>query len=265
MLAVQRRREILSRLDESGSVRVTDLALSFTVTEETIRRDLHRLDQEGRLIRIHGGAMSIHNDRRELPLEVRETIRLDEKRAIAALAVRHIHEGDVIALDASSTARELAKVLPEFPLTVVTNCMAIVGTLTDRKYIRVLSTGGMLDGPSLSFVGPLAELSLQRFSVAKLFVSSKGVDADRGLSVASSDHAAIKRKMIELADRVFLLVDSSKFGARSVEFFCDLSEIDSVITDSGISQDAVKAIERAGAVLEIAPLGGSSKAVESHR
>ncbi len=265
MLAVQRRREILNRLDDSGSVRVTELADKFTVTEETIRRDLHRLDQEGRLVRIHGGAVSIHNDRRELPLEVRETINLDEKKAIAALAVKQIQEGDVIALDASSSARELAKTLPDFPLTVVTNCMAIAGTLTHQKYIRVLSTGGLLDGPSSSFVGPLAELALQRFSVAKLFISCKGVDLDRGLSVALSDHAAIKRKMIDLSDKVFLLVDSSKFGAKSVEFFCDLAEIDCVFTDAGVPAAAIRAMEKGGVALEIAALQATRKSPDGKR
>ncbi len=232
MLASERHRGILARLASAGGVRVAQLASDLNVTQETIRRDLERLDAEGKLVRTHGGAMAVETDRRELPLDVRETINLDKKRAIARRAVREIVPGDVIALDASSTARELARIIPDIPVTVVTNALPVASALIDRPAVRVIMTGGILDRPSMSLVGPLAEQSLDRFHIQKLFLSCRGFDVARGLSVAADEHAGIKRRMVDLSDAVYLLVDGAKIGVRSVEFFAPAEEIDMLITDA---------------------------------
>ena len=121
---------------------MASLAAELTVTQETIRRDLERLDAEGKLIRTHGGAMVVETDRRELPLDVRETVNLEFKRAIARRAVKEIVPGDVIALDASSTAHELAKVIPDIAITVVTNALPIASALIDKSSVRVIIMGG---------------------------------------------------------------------------------------------------------------------------
>lgn len=252
MLAQERQREILNRVLAGGSVRVASLARELSVTDETIRRDLERLDQEGKLIRIHGGALPPEKDRRDLPFGVREAVNLEAKRSIAQYAVRHIADGDVIALDASSTAREMARVIPDIPLTVVTNSIAVVAALVDRVRVRVISTGGVLDAPSLSYIGPLAEQALSRFHVKKLFLSCQGIDFERGLSVTADEHAGIKRRMMELADTTFLLVDHSKFGVKAVEFFAPLSDVDVVLTDAGLDPALKEQLESVGLVVEIA-------------
>lgn len=231
MLASERHREILARLASVGGVRVASLASELNVTQETIRRDLEKLDAEGKLVRTHGGAMAVETDRRELPLDVRETINLDKKRAIARRAAQEISSGDVIALDASSTAHELAKIIPDIAVTVVTNAIPVALALMDRPAVRVVITGGILDRPSMSMVGPLAEQSLERFHVQKLFFSSRGLDTARGVSVTADEQAGIKRRMIDLCEKAYLLLDSTKFGVRSVEFFAAVEELDVVITD----------------------------------
>ena len=232
MLAVQRHRQILDRIETAGSVRVAELAKSLGVTEETIRRDLEKLDTEGKIIRTHGGALPIEDVGRELPYNIRKTEMLAEKRAIAQAAVRHIAPGEVIAMDPSSTVYELACQLPDIPLTVVTNAVEVASVLVSRPQIRVISTGGRLDRLSQSYLGPLAEPVLEHFNVNKLFLSSKGVDTQRGLSVADDDHARIKRLMMQVAEKTYLLADHSKFGIKSAVFFADLKAIDAVITDA---------------------------------
>ncbi|MBI3758464.1 MAG: DeoR/GlpR transcriptional regulator, partial [Deltaproteobacteria bacterium] len=191
-------------------------------------------------------------DRRDLPFGVRETVNLAEKRAIAQHAVQHIADGDVIALDASSTARELARLIPDIPLTVVTNSIAVVSALVDRVRVRVISTGGVLDAPSLSYIGPLAEQALGRFHIKKLFLSCQGIDLERGLSVTADEHAGIKRRMIELAERTFLLVDHSKIGVKAVEFFAPVADVDVVLTDSGIDPEFRRTLQELGITVEIA-------------
>jgi DeoR family fructose operon transcriptional repressor len=232
MLSIERHREILGRLQRIGSVRVSELALSLKVTEETIRRDLDKLSQEGSLVRIRGGAVPVQTDQVELPFDVRETVNLREKQEIAFAAVRFVEAGQVLALDASSTAREFARVLPDTPLTVVTNSLAITTALARRERIRIVSTGGVLDGPHLAYDGIIAEQALERFNINKLFFSVKGVDLERGLSVAADGHARTKRRMMDLAEQIILLVDGSKFNQRAVEFFADVRDVDVVITDS---------------------------------
>jgi len=253
MLARERHREILDRVAEVGGVRVAALAEQLCVTPETIRRDLEKLGSEGKLIRIHGGAMPIGNDRRELPLDVRGTVNLAQKRTIARYALRYVSHGDVIALDASSTAREMARVLPDIPLTVVTNSIAVATALAERPEVRVVSTGGLLDGPSLSYVGPIAEESLARFHIKKAFISCQGIDLERGLSVTADEHAGIKRRMIDLAEAAYLLADSTKFGRKAVEFFAPLSEIDAVITDAAVSSEVLRVFTETGHTVEVAP------------
>lgn len=252
MLAQERQREILNRVASGGSVRVADLAREMSVTEETIRRDLERLDQQGRLVRIHGGALPLEQDRRDLPLGIRETVNADAKRRIAAAAARHIREGDVIGLDASSTARELARALSDIPLTVVTNSFANIACLTDRLRTRVISTGGVLDTASLSYLGAIAEFTLSKFHVNKLFFSCQGVDPQRGLSVTADEHAGIKRRMLDISDTAILLADSTKFGVQAVEFFAPLDELDLIITDALPPRGVQEACQAAGVEIEIA-------------
>jgi len=252
MLAPERQKAILDLLARHGGVRVASVASDFGVTQETIRRDLERLEREGRLVRSHGGAIPLDRDRTELPLDVREIVHLEQKRAIAAHAAAGIREGDVIALDASSTARELARLLPDIPLTVVTNSLAAAMALHDRSRVRVVVAGGVLDGPSRSFVGEMATEMLDRFHFTRAFISCQGIDLERGLSVAADQHAGIKRRMIALASEAVLLADSSKFGVKAVEFFAKVADVDTIITDPGADPKMIARLGKAGVRVEIA-------------
>ncbi len=259
MLAEQRHSEIIRRLSDVGGVRVADLARDLSVTEETIRRDLERLGREGRLLRTHGGAVPVQPISRDLPFDVRRTAHHEEKVAIARHAVACIGEGDVIALDPSSTVHELTKVIPDIPLTVVTNSLIATVRLLNRKHVHVLSTGGILEQTTCAWVGSFAERTLERLNINKLFLSSKGVDLARGLSEVDDAQAAIKRRMLELADEAYLLVDHSKFHQRSAVLVAELREIDVVITDAAVDAGVVQALQSVGCRVEIAACaaGGS--------
>lgn len=259
MLAAERHRTIMALLERHGSVRVTRAAAGFGVTQETIRRDLELLEAGGRLLRTHGGAVPLERDRTELPLEVRQTVHLAQKRAIAAHAAAGIGEGHVIALDASSTARELARLLPDLPLTVVTNSLAAAMVLHDRSRVRVVVTGGVLDGPSCSLVGEMVAETLDRFHFTRAFVSCQGIDVVRGLSVTADEQAGIKRRMIGLADESVLLADSSKFGVKAVEFFAKVGDVDTIITDRGLDAATRIKLARAGVSVEIARPRGTAR------
>ncbi|XEC97698.1 DeoR/GlpR family DNA-binding transcription regulator [Paenibacillus tarimensis] len=234
MLVAERYEKIVQLVNERGSVRVSELSELCEVTEETIRRDLDRLEQAGRLRRSHGGAVSV-KDQPEIPYFEREIIHAEEKKRIAAEAVRRIGPKDRILLDASTTAWYMAAILPDVPLTVLTNSIKVAMELSSKEKIEVISTGGQLAQRSLSYVGPLAERSLDAYYVDKLFLSCKGVHLERGISESNELQARLKQKMIGMADRVVLLADASKFGVQAFTHVADMKEIHEVITDRSLS------------------------------
>src|SRR5699024_8012836 len=160
MLVAERQQKIIGIVNQRKSVRVSELSKIFKVTEETIRRDLERLEKDKKLARSHGGAISLHpNDSLEIPYSEREIINVKEKQQIALESIKQVQEGNKIILDASTTAWYMAKTLPDIPLTVMTNSIKVAMELSKKKQIMVIATGGTLLSKSLSYVGPLAEAS----------------------------------------------------------------------------------------------------------
>ncbi|HEY0827640.1 MAG TPA: DeoR/GlpR transcriptional regulator, partial [Bacilli bacterium] len=168
---------------------------------------------------------------RELPYSEREINCMHEKINIAREAVNRVVERDVILLDASTTAWQMARLLPDMRITVLTNAMKVALELAERSKIKVIFTGGTLSAPSLSFIGPLAEKTLQEYHVNKLFFSCKGVDLDRGLSDSNESHALLKRCMMTIADQSYLLADHTKFGVKALTMFSPLKDLHEIITD----------------------------------
>lgn len=243
MLVAERYEKIVQLVSERGSIRVSELSELCEVTEETIRRDLQRLEQAGRLRRTHGGAVSVSDHQSEIPYAEREITHAEEKKRIAQDAVQFIQPQDRIILDASTTAWYMASYIPDIPLTVLTNSIKVAAELSSKEKVEVISTGGLLAHRSLSFVGPLAERSLDAYHVDKVFFSGKGVHLDRGISESNELQARMKQKMIGMADQVFLLADASKFGVQAFTRVADLNQIHSIITDNRISPEALSQLK----------------------
>lgn len=239
MLVAERYEKIVELVNDRGSIRVSELSELCMVTEETIRRDLDRLEQAGKLRRSHGGAVSVKDSQPETPYAEREITHAEEKKRIAQEAIKLINPKDRIVLDASSTAWYMASNLPDIPLTVLTNSIKVAIELSGKEKVEVISTGGLLASRSLSYVGPLAERSLDAYYVDKLFLSCKGVHLDRGISESNELQARIKLKMIGIADEVILLADSSKFGVQAFTHVADMSEVNTIITDRRASEATV--------------------------
>ncbi|TXC90571.1 DeoR/GlpR transcriptional regulator [Metabacillus litoralis] len=251
MLVAERHRKIVDVVNEKLSVRVTELSKIFKVTEETIRRDLEKLEKENLLRRSHGGAVSIQDEQTEVSYTEREITNAAQKRAIAIEAVKLIEPGDQIVLDASTTAWYMAKEMPDLPLTVLTNSIKVAVELSKKEQVRVISTGGMLQPKSLSYVGPLAERSLNMYHVNKAFISCKGVHIDAGLSDSNEWQALLKKQMMFIADQTILLADSTKFGVRTFAQIKEIQNIGRVITDDSIDDSYSRALEEKGVLLQI--------------
>lgn len=244
MLVAERHKKIITIVDEKGSIRVSELSQIFNVTEETIRRDLEKLETEGKLQRSHGGAVSVKQEGQvELPYFEREIRNVKEKMAVAEEAVHHVAINDRIILDASTTAWYMAKRLPDIPLTVITNSMKVIMELSTREKVTVISSGGTLMSRSLSFVGPLAMETIEPYHVNKAFISCQGIHNERGISDSNEMQSFVKKKMIEIADEVYLLADYTKFGVQALSRIAPLETIHYMITDSKTDQAYIRSLQ----------------------
>lgn len=251
MLVLERQKKILDKLELTGSVRVTELAVEFDVTEETIRRDLDKLAEQGVLRRTHGGAVSDKSRNREIPYWFREITHEREKTSIAHHALSYISEGDRIMLDASTSAWHIAKRLRDMDLTVVTNSIRVAVTLSELEKVKVISVGGVLAKRSLSYVGTQAEETMRNYHVDKLFLSCAGVDLERGLSDLTDEQASMRRCMIKQADRRFLLTDYSKIGVRAFSVIGACSLIDEMITDHLVPSGFIERARQQGMMVTV--------------
>ena len=232
MLAIERRNAILAKLNVEGKVIVTDLSREFDVTEETIRRDLEKLDNEGLATKTYGGAVANQNLNVDLPYNVRKRANVERKQKIAEKIAEMINDGDYIMLDASSTAIYVTKcILHRKNITLITNSVEIMMELADKSDWNILSTGGSLKKGALSLVGASAERMIRGFHVDLAICSSKGIDMNVGITDSNEKDSEIKRAIFAAANKKILAVDATKFDKISFVHVCNINEIDTVVTD----------------------------------
>ncbi len=260
MLVSERQRQILHQLQSEGFVRTCDLVETYGVSDETIRKDLTALEQLGRLVRNHGGAMRLAPERFDLPLPERTAINEREKDLIGIAAADLISPRETIFLDASSTVLRLADHLPDIPLTVITNAHHIVVSLAPRNDLTLVCTGGTYENQSRSYVGAMAEDASRRFVIRTAFLGVDAFDPERGAMDLNHGHGVLKERLIERVDRVVILADSAKLGARSAYCFAETGKIDILVTDDAAPPDLVKRFEAKGVKVILAGSRGAQAA-----
>lgn len=247
MLAIERRKEILEKLQAEHRVVVSELSQSYGVSEETIRRDLEKLENEGYAIKSYGGAVINENASLDFSFNVRKNRNIAGKQLIARLASRMVHDGDSLMLDASSTAVYIARALKEKKnLIVITNSIEIIIELLDMTDWKVLSTGGASRVSSYALVGPQTDKMLRDYHVDRAFVSCKGFDLDAGFTDSDELHANNKKTMMDAAKEKILVVDSSKFGETAFVSIGALADINVVVTDKKPDDKWLQAFQAAG-------------------
>jgi DeoR/GlpR family transcriptional regulator of sugar metabolism len=249
MLAVERQHRILDMLSQSRAVTTARAAKVLGVSEETVRRDFEKLETDGRLCREHGGAVRTNDSRCDLPLDSREAANVAEKEAITRVALAQIQKGDTVFFDASSTVFHLARLLADLEVTVLTNGLKVATELARRPAVEVILLGGVVSHLSLSCQGTLADQMLDSYHVQKAFMSCRGLDANRGLSEANAEQAALRRKIIKLSDRTIVLADHTKIGLKSSYFFARLADVDTLITDRLPERTLKQALKQCGTKL----------------
>lgn len=227
-----------------GFARVSELSAKLGVSEHTVRRDLNAMEEVGSVERVRGGVILRGGRDGQVP-------HLFEKRRIGKAAAALIRPGEIVCIDAGSTTFEVARNLPTSGIGILTNAVNIAYEIaTNRPDVNVTLTGGSVvgqHGSAFGLSGPIALQSVKYAgAVSKAIIGAVGLDTRFGASDRWHYLAEIKREMIRIAETTILVMDSSKIGTRYLEFVCPLDDIDSLVTDSGISQEARDTLEKRG-------------------
>jgi DeoR family fructose operon transcriptional repressor len=245
--AEERQQAIVKLARKHGRVDVMALADDLNVTAETIRRDLTALERAGVLRRVHGGAIPVERIGFEPAVAARDAVMTAEKERIAKAALAELPADGAIILDAGTTTARLAQALPnDRELTVVVNSPVLATILGPRPNITVLLLGGRLRGRTLAAVDDWALRPLADLYVDVAFMGTNGCSAERGLTTPDQAEAAVKRAMIAAARRVVVLADHTKVGNDNLARFCSISDVDVLITDSGLDAELATELEEAG-------------------
>ncbi len=245
MLSEERQAILLQELQSKGYAQVNEMADKLNVTPITIRRDFAFLEEQGKCSRTRGGAvLTSQGTTPELPYEIKAQRRVPEKQRIAQIAAKHIREGDIIILDSGSTTFQLARqLLPRRQITVVTNDLKIASLLAVNPSITLICTGGVSRANVYTLLGSQTEQFLKTIRVDTTFLGADAVHPDGVVSNVNLDEVAVKRAMLSAGSQKILLADSAKFGVRGFASVCGISDLDLVITDTGLEKEWLQRFE----------------------
>lgn len=253
MMAEERRTQILQIVRTAGRVKVNELASRFSTSAVTIRNDLNELHQRGMVLRSHGGAVLPDTILRESPVHERLNANSDEKQRIGAKAALLINDGETIILDSGTTTLEIARQIKRKQgLHVITNGVNIAAELLDARDVQTFIIGGTVRGESASISGRFSEEMFDQFSADKLFLSGAGCDLEFGVSGANLEETMVNRSMMRIAREIILVADASKFSKRSMTRIAPFTEIDTVISDTKLSEEIQEKLRMLGCNLILA-------------
>jgi DeoR/GlpR family transcriptional regulator of sugar metabolism len=263
VLVEERRQRVLDLVSRKGFVGLADLARAIRVSQSTIRRDLEYLHQQGRLRRTHGGAISQGDG--ELPaLEERSARQIEEKRQVAQAAAARIRDGDTILLDGGTTTLEVARLLVGRRLQIVTNSLPIANLFASNRETELIMLGGYVYPRTGVALGPLTVRMLPDIHVNQTILSVGGITA-KGLFNSNVLLVETERQMMRCADEVVVVADHTKIGRPALAFLCELSDVDTLIVDAGLTAQQRALVDKADARLIVAGGGSNGAQAEEFR
>lgn len=257
MLANERQQQIMSRLLTQKSASVAELSEYFHVSPVTIRNDLNHLADQGRIMRIHGGARIANGrTRQEYSFSERQGINAERKKRIGKLAATLISPVDSILLDASTTAIAVAQALKHRPelreLTVVTTGLWTALELLEASNVNTVLVGGYVRSTTGSITGSIATQVLENLIVQKAFLGAWGLSLEEGITDTHLLEVGLKKAIIERAQQVIAIVDGSKFGRLGLASFAAISQISCLITDDSAPEEMLESLRSAGVEVLVA-------------
>jgi DeoR/GlpR family transcriptional regulator of sugar metabolism len=257
MLANERQQQIMTRLLTHESASVAELSEYFHVSPVTIRNDLNQLADQGRIVRIHGGARIVNGrTRQEYSFSTRQGLNASRKQRIGKLAATLISPVDSILLDSSTTAIAVAQALKHNTdsreITVVTTGLWTALELLEAPRINVVLAGGYVRSTTGSVTGPIATQVLQNLNVNKAFLGAWGLSLEEGMTDTNLLEVGLKKAVIERAQQVIAIVDGSKFGRLGLASFAAINQISCLITDESAPKEMLEALRSSGVEVLVA-------------
>lgn len=249
MLLDQRRESILQVIEQQGFVSLQELVSKLGASESTVRRDLEYLDGIGQIRRTRGGAAYTGDS--ITPFDERRASAMPEKQRIGRVVAEMIPQDATILLDGGTTTLEVARCLTGKSLQVVTNSLPIANLLAQQSSIELILIGGYLYPRTGVALGPLAAAALAEIHVPRLIMGTGGI-TEKGLYNSNTLLVECERLMLEAAEEVWVVADSSKFGRSALAYLCELSKVTRIIVDSGLSDHWRGVIRDAGIELTLA-------------
>ncbi len=266
-VAEDRRSRVLEMVRLRGFASLPDLAGELKVSESTVRRDLDYLEESGVARRTHGGVFYTGPSPKLSHFDLKQSLEWDKKRQIAAEAAKLIEDGDTVLLDGGSTTYELARALAGRPLQVVTNSLPVAMLFSSSDTVDLVLVGGYVHRRTGVSMGPYANQMLAELSVRRAVLSVAGIN-ERGYYNSNLLLVETERAMMNAADEVIVVADSTKFGRTCLSHLCELGKVQVLVTDGDISPRWQQAVTEADVRLVVAesPSGtGSSSGTEPGR
>jgi DeoR/GlpR family transcriptional regulator of sugar metabolism len=256
MLIAERQARLQALIAKRGSSHLDTLSAELKVSASTVRRDLEILENKGLVRRTHGGVIWVGNESPgrtpyHYAFDERMGVLADAKRAIARSAARTVERGQTVIIDGGTTTFYLAQELSDKSLQIVTNSLPIANVFLDVEGVELILTGGVLYPRYGVLLGPMADNSLSSVHASVLFLSVAGI-LNHQLFNQNLLMVQTQRRMMEMAQKVVLLADSSKFGQQALAKLGALDEIDVVVTDAGLNSEHREQIAAAGCELILA-------------
>ena len=241
-----RQQQITQLVERQQRISVADLCELFSISEATARRDLEALAQQGKVDRVHGGAISISNAPPELPILDREKEENNAKRQIGQAASGLIQEGETIFLGSGTTVLELARNLKTRKgLTIITNSLPVLNQLSGTEN-TIVCLGGMLRLTELSFIGHITEQSLDEVRAEKVFIGTRGISLEHGLTNDYLPETLTDRAILRAGKEIIVLADHVKFGRVATAMLAPIESVNTIITDNLTNKDFIRDLEKLG-------------------
>ncbi|MFD1774262.1 DeoR/GlpR family DNA-binding transcription regulator [Paenibacillus rhizophilus] len=231
MLKPKRIKQIQDYIMEHNTVSLDELVNVFNVSKNTIRRDIQELVEGGEIKKVYGGVTAV-NITTLLSFNDRKTRNRSEKQRIAKAAARYVNDGDIIYIDSGTTTLEMIEYIKHINLTLITSNLDFILGALPYSNLNVISTGGVLERKTKSFASIKNTDLLKAYNINKAFMASTGISISSGVTNSSPLESEIKQIVVERSREVFLLVDRCKFGKHALMTYCNLDEIDYLVTDS---------------------------------
>lgn len=245
--APERQQRLLRTIEQQQRITVNQIVAQFEVSLATARRDLETLADQGKVQRVHGGAIAVRQAPPEPPILQRAAEQASEKVRIGQAAADLIHDGETVFLSSGTTVLEVARQLRgKRDLTIITNSVLVVNELADATGLTVISLGGILRHSEMSLIGHITELALSELRADKVILGIRAIDPENGLTSGYLPETMTDRAILKIGREVIVVADHTKCGASATAFVAPITAVHTLITDSATPDDFIAAVRTQG-------------------